>query len=210
MSTVVSRVRRSVRRSKSRVSRARRPAPPRAPAVVSAEPTFTEIAAHYLERHIERYLVPRAAQLARYAHAYLATVHVPGPRGASLRFTEKPFRQITTADVEEAIERKAMPATQVMRRGRVRWTRRVGGGPTANRLARASAQSCGGGRSSRATAIPPRLPGPACRRCAHAPSSPARADSRVTKRHDSSPRAVPTCEMSSSPHWKPAAGSRNC
>ena len=134
MSTVVSRVRRSVRRSQSRVPRARRPAPPRAPAVVSGEPTFAEIAAQYLERHIERYLVPRTAQLARYAHAYLATVHVPGPGDASLRFTEKPFRQITTADVEEAIERKAMPATKVMRRGRVQWTRRVGGGPTANRL----------------------------------------------------------------------------
>ena len=134
MSTVVSGVRRSVRRSQSRVPRARRPAPPRAPAVVSAEPTFAEIAAQYLARHIERYLVPRAAQLARYAHAYLATVNVPGPGGASMRFTKKPFRQITTADVEEAIERKAIPATKVMRRGRVRWTRRVGGGPTANRL----------------------------------------------------------------------------
>jgi integrase len=51
-----------------------------------------------------------------------------------MRFTDKYFRQITTADVEEAIERKAIPATKAMRRGRVRWTRRVGGGPTANRL----------------------------------------------------------------------------
>src|SRR5262249_37228387 len=98
MSTVVSRVRRSSRRSQSRVPRTRRPVPSRARAVVSTEPTFAEIAAQYLERHIERYLVPRAAQLARYAHAYLATVSVPGLGGASMRFTEKPFRQITTAD----------------------------------------------------------------------------------------------------------------
>ena len=133
MSTVVSRARRSSRQSQTRVSHGRRPAPVRAPAN-AAEPTFAEIAAQYLERHIERYLVPRAAQLARYAHAYLATVNVPGPCGDSIRFTEKAFRQITTADVEEAIERKAMPATKVMRRGTVRWTRRVGGGPTANRL----------------------------------------------------------------------------
>ena len=105
MSTVVSRVCRSVRRCKSRVPRARRPAPSRGQCVVPAEPT-SEIAAHYLERHIERYLVPRAAQLARYAHAYLATVSVPGLGGASMRFTEKPFRQITTADVEEGIERR--------------------------------------------------------------------------------------------------------
>ena len=134
MSTVVSHVRRSSRRSQSGVLRVRRPAPPRAPVVTPSEPTFAEIAAQYLERHIERYLVPRAAQLARYAHAYLATVTIPGPGGDSTRFTEKPFRQITTADVEEAIERKAIPATKVMRRGAVRWTRRVGGGPTANRL----------------------------------------------------------------------------
>src|SRR5215467_11606459 len=100
MSTVVSRVRRSSRRSRPRVPRARRSATSRAPAVVPAEPTFAEIAAQYLERHIERYLVPRAAQLARYAHAYLATVSVPGLGGGSIRFTEKPFLQITTADVE--------------------------------------------------------------------------------------------------------------
>jgi hypothetical protein len=94
MPTAVSRVRPSPRRSQSRIPRAHRPA--RAGAVVPAEPTFGEIAAQYLERHIERYLVPRAAQLARYAHAYLATVNVAGPDGASMRFTEKPFRQITT------------------------------------------------------------------------------------------------------------------
>jgi hypothetical protein len=134
MSSVVSGTRHSSRRSQSRPPRARRPASSRAAAVVPAEPTFAEIAAQYLERHIERYLVPRAAQLARYAHAYLATVNIPGLGRDSIRFTEKPFRQITTADVEEAIERKAIPATKVMRRGTVRWTRRVGGGPTANRL----------------------------------------------------------------------------
>jgi integrase len=132
MPTVVSRVRRSSR--PSRVPGARRPVPSRAQGVVPAAPTFAEIAAQYLERHIERYLVPRAAQLARYAHAYLATVKVPKPGGGSMLFTQKPFRQITTADVEEAIERKAIPATKVMRRGAVQWTRRVGGGPTANRL----------------------------------------------------------------------------
>jgi integrase len=134
MSTVVSRARHSSRQSQSRVPRARRLAPPRAPAVEPAEPTFADIATQYVERHIERYLVPRAAQLARYAHAYLATVTVPGTGGGSMRFTEKPFRQITTADVEEAIERKAEPTIKVMRRGTVTWTRRVGGGPTANRL----------------------------------------------------------------------------
>jgi hypothetical protein len=134
MPTVVSRVRRSPRRSRSCAPGARRPASSRAQGLVPAEPTFAEIAAQYLERHIERYLVPRAAQLARYAHAYLATVKIPKPGGGSMRFTEKPFRQITTADVEEAIERKATPATKVMRRGTVGWTRRVGGGPTANRL----------------------------------------------------------------------------
>ena len=133
MPTVASRVRSSCR-SQSRMRRARRPAPSRAPAVPPPEPTFAEVAAQYLERHIERYLVPRAAQLARYAHAYLATVTIPGRGGKSTRFTEKPFLQITTADVEEAIERKAIPATKVMRRGAVRRTRRVGGGPTANRL----------------------------------------------------------------------------
>jgi integrase len=77
---------------------------------------------------------PPAAQLARYAHAYLATVEVPGPNGGSMPLTKKPFRAITTADVEEAIERKAKPSIRIMRRGAVQWTRRVGGGPTANRL----------------------------------------------------------------------------
>jgi integrase len=100
----------------------------------ATEPTFAEIATLYLERHIQRYLVPRAAQLARYAHAYLATVEVPGPNGGSMPLTKKPFRAITTADVEEAIERKAKPSIRIMRRGAVQWTRRVGGGPTANRL----------------------------------------------------------------------------
>jgi integrase len=111
-------------------SRAKSPVP----GGVATEPTFAEIATQYLERHIQRCLVPRAAQLARYAHAYLATVNVPKPGGGSMLFVEKPFPQITTADVEEAIERKAMPATKVMHRGTVQWTRRVGGGPTANRL----------------------------------------------------------------------------
>jgi integrase len=42
---------------------------------------------------------------------------------------------LTTDDVEEAIERKAQPGMTTIRRpGRKAWTRRVGGGPTANRL----------------------------------------------------------------------------
>ena len=134
MPTLVRPVRGASRRRRVRAPAARRAAGSRARGAVPAAPTFAEIAAQYLERHIERYLVPRAAQLAGYAHAYLATVRVPKPGGGSMVFTQKPFRQITTADVEEAIERKAIPATKVMRRGTVRWTRRVGGGPTANRL----------------------------------------------------------------------------
>ena len=78
MSSVVSRVRRSSRPSQSRVPRGRRRAPSRVSvAVTPSEPTFADIAAQYLERHIERYLVPRAAQLARYAHAYLVSVAIP-------------------------------------------------------------------------------------------------------------------------------------
>jgi len=132
MPTLVRPGRRTSRRR--RRSATRRCAASSAPGAVAAEPTFAEIAENYLERHIERYLVPRAAQLARYAHAYLATVTIPTPSGGSMPFTAKPFREITTADVEEAIERKAIPATKVRHRGAVRWTCKVGGGPTANRL----------------------------------------------------------------------------
>jgi integrase len=134
MPTLVRPVRRTSRRRHGRLSATRRRAALPAQGAGAAESTFAEIAAQYLKRHIERYLVPRAAQLARYAHAYLATVTIPTPSGGSMPFTAKPFREITTADVEEAIERKAIPATKVLRRGAVRWTCKVGGGPTANRL----------------------------------------------------------------------------
>src|SRR5262245_38203776 len=52
MSTVVSHVRGSSRRSHTRLTRARGLARARAPAVVPPEPTFAEIAGQYLERHI--------------------------------------------------------------------------------------------------------------------------------------------------------------
>ena len=100
-----------------------------------AEPTFADVATRYLERHVRRHLVPRAYALARYAHTFLATVEVPAPTGGTVSFPEKPFHLITTDDVEEAIERKAQPGMTTIRRpGRRAWTRRVGGGPTANRL----------------------------------------------------------------------------
>ena len=100
-----------------------------------AEPTFGDIAARYLERHVRRHLVPRAYTLARYAHTFLATVEVPAPTGGTLPFPEKPFTLFTTDDVEDAIEQKARPGTMtVQRQGRRAWTRTVGGGPTANRL----------------------------------------------------------------------------
>src|SRR5262245_28568177 len=134
MPTPVLSGRSSLRRRASACREARRRGAPPPSEAVATEPTFAEIAAHYLERHIERYLVPRAAQLARYAHAYLATVEVPKPGGGSMPFTAKPFRAITTADVEAAIERKATPTIAIGRRGALQWTRRVGGGPTANRL----------------------------------------------------------------------------
>ncbi len=100
-----------------------------------AEPTFADIAARYLERHVRRHLVPRAYALALYAHTFLAAVEVPAPNGGTVSFPEKPFHLITTDDVEEAIEQKARPGiTTVRRPGRRAWTRTVGGGPTANRL----------------------------------------------------------------------------
>ena len=100
-----------------------------------AEPTFADIAARYLERHVRRHLVPRAYALALYAHTFLATVEVPAPNGGTVPFPEKPFHLITTDDVEDAIEQKAQPGiTTVRRPGRRTWTRTVGGGPTANRL----------------------------------------------------------------------------
>src|SRR5688572_16392880 len=97
--------------------------------------TFADVAQEYLDRHIRRHLVQRAARLAEYAHAYLATVHVPAPTGGTMTFSEKPFHLVTTNDVEHAIERKAVPGLKTMHRpGCTTWTRRVGGGPTANRL----------------------------------------------------------------------------
>jgi integrase len=89
----------------------------------------------YLERHARRHLVPRAYALALYAHTFLATVEVPAPNGGTVSFPEKPFHLITTDDVEDAIEQKAQPGITTIRRpGRRTWTRRVGGGPTGNRL----------------------------------------------------------------------------
>jgi integrase len=97
--------------------------------------TFADVAQAYVDRHIRRHLVPRAAQLAAYAHAFLATIEVPSPEGGTMVFTEKPFHLITTDDVEQAIERKAHAGTTTIQcPGRAAWTRRVGGGPTANRL----------------------------------------------------------------------------
>ncbi len=99
------------------------------------EPTFADIATRYLERHVRRHLVPRAYALALYAHTFLATVEVPAPTGGTVSFPEKPFHLITTDDVEDVIEQKAQPGITTIRRlGRKSWTRRVGGGPTANRL----------------------------------------------------------------------------
>jgi integrase len=100
-----------------------------------AEHTFADVATRYLERHVRRHLVPRAYALALYAHTFLATVEVPAPNGGTVSFPAKPFRLITTDDVEEAIERKAqLGITTIRRPGRRAWSRRVGGGPTANRL----------------------------------------------------------------------------
>lgn len=134
MLTLVTPVRRPSRQSRPRASATGGRGVPASPKGGATEPTFAEIATQYLERHVQRHLVPRAAQVARYAHAFLATVAVPGGDGAPIRLTDKPFRAITTADIEAAIERKAEPTTRVMHRGAVQWTRRVGGGPTANRL----------------------------------------------------------------------------
>jgi integrase len=97
--------------------------------------TFADVAHAYLERHIRRHLVPRAYHLAQYAHAFLATVDVPGPDGGTIAFPDKPFALITTDDVEQAIELKAQAGTKMIHRpGYASWTRRVGGSPTANRL----------------------------------------------------------------------------
>jgi integrase len=97
--------------------------------------TFAEVAHAYLDRHVRRHLVPRAYQLALYAHAFLATIEVPVPTGGTLPFPDKPFHLITTDDVEQAIEQKARAGTTTIQRvGYASWTRRVGGGPTANRL----------------------------------------------------------------------------
>ena len=115
----------------------RRPSPEEraSPRECSSEPTFADVATWYLERHVRRHLVPRAYQLARYAHAFLATVEVPAPNGGTVPFPEKPLHLITTDDVEDAIEQKAQPGTTTIHRlGRKSWTRTVGGGPTANRL----------------------------------------------------------------------------
>ena len=96
MPTSVPSVRRPSRLRRVRVPATRSRAQSPAPGGVATEPTFAEIATQYLERHIQRYLVPRAAQLARYAHAYLATVKVPRPGGGSMPLTAKPFRQRST------------------------------------------------------------------------------------------------------------------
>ena len=97
--------------------------------------TFAEVAEAYLERHIRRHLVPRAYQLAQYATAFLTTVEIPAPAGGTMAFPDKPFHLITTDDVEQGIEQKAQTSLKTMhRRGYASWTRRVGGGPTANRL----------------------------------------------------------------------------
>jgi integrase len=102
----------------------------------AADCRFAEVAAAYLERHIRRYLVPRAYQLALGVHAFLATIRVPGVDGTPIPFPDKPFRLITTDDVEQAIEQKARPHTITIEppAGRRAWRRQAGGGPTANRL----------------------------------------------------------------------------
>ena len=71
----------------------RRPSPEEraSPRECSAEPTFADVATWYLERHVRRHLVPRAYQLARYAHAFLATVEVPAPTAARSRFPRSHF-----------------------------------------------------------------------------------------------------------------------
>ncbi|MEQ1871183.1 MAG: site-specific integrase [Vicinamibacterales bacterium] len=97
--------------------------------------TFGDVAQAYLDRHVRRHLVPRAYQLALYAHTFLASVEVSGPTGDPVAFSDKPFHLISTDDVEHAIERKAEAGcTTVQVEGKRSWTRRVGGGPTANRL----------------------------------------------------------------------------
>ncbi len=75
------------------VQSARGPSPEarESPRECSAEPTFADIATQYLERHVRRHLVPRAYALAPYAHAFLATVEVPGPTGGTVPFPEKPL-----------------------------------------------------------------------------------------------------------------------
>ena len=111
----------------------RRPSPEAraSPYACAAAPTFADVATRYLERHVRRHLVPRAYALALYAHAFLATVEVPGPTGGMVSLPEKPFHSITTDDVEDAIERKAQPGITIIHRpGRRFWTRTVGGGPT--------------------------------------------------------------------------------
>ena len=139
----------------------------------AAEPTLAAVAAQYLERHIRRHLVPRAGQLAAYAHTFLATVAVPGPDGRPISLMDKPFRQITTADIEEAIERKAAPTTRVMRRGTVQWTRRVGADPPPIGSTRICG-ACGAGPLCRAMATRRRSRGPGCRRCGRARNTRAR------------------------------------
>src|SRR5688572_1994465 len=89
----------------------------------TSSPTFAEVAQAYLDRHIRRHLVPRAARLAEYAHAYLATVHVPAPTGGTMPLSEKPLHLITTDDVERAIEGKAQAGIKTMERpGFAAWT----------------------------------------------------------------------------------------
>ena len=54
-----------------------------------AGPTFADIAARYLERHVRRHLVPRAYELAQYAHTFLTTVDVAAPNGGRNRSADE-------------------------------------------------------------------------------------------------------------------------
>ncbi len=54
-------------------------------------PTFSQVAAQYLERHVQRHLTPRTLTQCQYAHHFLATIDLPGPFGAIVAFPDKPF-----------------------------------------------------------------------------------------------------------------------
>ena len=95
------------------------------------QPTFATVAAQYAERHTQRHLKERTLLAHTYSNAFLATVTVPGVDGRRVSFTEKIFDQITTDDVERAIEAKSAKTTTTDSKGRVR---PVGGKYAANRL----------------------------------------------------------------------------